>query len=290
MNGRNRNIHKKRKPSSQRPISTTPQPKQRSQENVTPKPYHPKNLHPNPKILQSKRIFLGKVDFFIVGSQKGGTTSATKNLNKHPRLFLPDAEPHFFDSNYRFGYDWYHNKFPSRDGLVLGESTPSLGFQEESLQRISEYNPNAKIIYLLREPIMRAYSQWNMFKKTQKINEEFIKFFQNDKIGNAFKRGQYIRHIEFFHKYFRPENILILISEQIKNNPQESYKKIFEFIGVETHHDLQFNQHRVGVYNKKISKDDFVFCLNKFDNFNNELYNYLGYKIPEWEKIYEQFR
>jgi hypothetical protein len=109
-----------------------------------------------------------RVNFFVAGVQKAGTTALDTLLRQHPNVQMARVkEPHFFDNETR---DWdapneaaLHDLFDwtSRD-VVRGESTPIYTFWPHSLERIKTYNPNAKLIIGLRHPTFRAFSQWRM--------------------------------------------------------------------------------------------------------------------------------
>src|SRR3712207_6690007 len=103
-------------------------------------------------------------DFVIIGTQRGGTTSLYHYLSKHPEV-LPALrkEIHFFDLNFDRGLDWYLAHFARQDqpGLV-GEASPLYMFHRDVPERVRRVLPNAKFIALLRNPVDRAYSQYQM--------------------------------------------------------------------------------------------------------------------------------
>jgi len=110
-----------------------------------------------------------KVNFLICGVQKGGTTAMYNYLSGHPEVFLVKRkEAHFFDFERFFqtaqiDYSIYHSLFnPTPQQRVLGESTPIYMYWHEAPKRIWQYNPDMKLIAVLRNPIDRAYSHWNM--------------------------------------------------------------------------------------------------------------------------------
>ena len=105
-----------------------------------------------------------RVDFLIAGVQKGGTFSLYRLLERHPEISLSKSkEVHFFDDEGSIGlaprYGQYHRNFPRwRQGQVRGEATPIYIYWPEALERIRAYNPDIKLILLLRDPIERTYS------------------------------------------------------------------------------------------------------------------------------------
>jgi hypothetical protein len=121
-----------------------------------------------------------KVNFLIVGTQKGGTTALATFLAQHPNIYMPlIKEIHFFDNDTNFknkqiDYNLYHNYFsPNINQTVIGEATPIYMYWKPATKRIFEYNPNIKLIFLLRNPTERAYSQYIM--ETKRSND-FLHF------------------------------------------------------------------------------------------------------------------
>src|SRR5438132_1074466 len=110
-----------------------------------------------------------KLDFLVLGAQKSGTTALNYYLRRHPRIALPvKKELHFFDNDELFAggnvsYEPLYEMFrPARPGSIAGENTPIYLYWRPALPRIRDYNPAMKFIVILRNPIERAFSQWNM--------------------------------------------------------------------------------------------------------------------------------
>lgn len=109
-----------------------------------------------------------RVSFLIAGVQKGGTTALFRYLEAlGPVAMAPVKETHFFDDEK--SVDWaapdyaaYHAQFPAFDGRPRGEATPIYIYWPHSLARIARYNPAMKLILLFRDPVERAWSQWNL--------------------------------------------------------------------------------------------------------------------------------
>ena len=108
-----------------------------------------------------------KPNFICIGAQKGGTTSLIKYLNYHPKIYMKQGECHFFDRSLSDGpltkqdIKKYENSFTTKK-RIIGEKTPSYSYLKYAIDRIYNYDKNIKLIFLLREPISRAYSQYNM--------------------------------------------------------------------------------------------------------------------------------
>jgi hypothetical protein len=110
-----------------------------------------------------------KVNAFIMGAQKGGTTALFEFLASHSEISAGKKEPHYFDSgefpkdsNKRMDHSEYHARFPQMDSPCCLEATPIYMYWRPVRDRLYRYNPEAKLIFLLRRPWDRAHSHWRM--------------------------------------------------------------------------------------------------------------------------------
>ena len=172
--------------------------------------------------------------FLICGTQKGGTTSLYHYLRDHPEIYMPlKKEVHFFDLNFHRGLDWYKEHFKVEDEKIkaIGEATPFYMYLETVPKRIHKTIPNAKLIFILRDPVKRAYSHyWHelmsgyeilSFEEAIRREEErlskgtiFVKQHYSYK-----DRGKYVIQLKRYMKYFTRNQMLILILEELKKNP-----------------------------------------------------------------------
>lgn len=118
--------------------------------------------------------------FIIAGVQKGGTTALSALLcTVNAVSFSKKKEVHFFDNSRRYsgGITEYFKQFHEWDSAatnwlnppVFGESTPFYIASRDACRRISETIPDVKIIVLLREPVLRAHSEYEMKKRSHQI-------------------------------------------------------------------------------------------------------------------------
>jgi hypothetical protein len=153
-------------------------------------------------------------------------------------------EINFFTSDKRFkkGMKHYEKFFKnySANKKALGEATPGYICHPEAPARIKKYLSNAKLILTVRDPITRAYSQyWDNRRKLNesKTFEEAIDLYLDDSWSPSkkgyFSRGIYIKYIRLYLTHFQPEQILVLLFEDLLENPHKFYKKVFKFLNVE---------------------------------------------------------
>ena len=87
-------------------------------------------------------------------------------------------EVHFFDDEKYFkknkvNYEVYHKYFTNDNSKIKGESTPIYMYWSLAMKQIYEYNPQIKIIAVLRNPIERAFSHWNKERNNKKETADF---------------------------------------------------------------------------------------------------------------------
>jgi hypothetical protein len=177
-------------------------------------------------------------DFLGIGAQKSATSWLHKVLQFHPKIFMAEKkEVHFFDLDYINGLEWYSNHFLYGGDKKKGEITPAYAMlSEDAVQYIHKIMPNTRLIYLLRNPIDRAWSHALMEflivqkRKYEEIpREEFLNHFQSEGSTN---RGDYSKCIENWLKYFSQEQLYLGYFEEVKDNPENLIKEILQHIGV----------------------------------------------------------
>jgi hypothetical protein len=190
------------------------------------------------------------VDFMIAGTQKGGTTALFAYLQSHPDICAAKVkETHFFDTDANFkkkrvNYVELHKYFTPRPGQLLGEATPITMYWEAAPRRVWEYNPRMKIICILRDPIDRAFSQWNMYCQfglerlsfTEALNQESERCRAalplQHRVYSYTDRGFYCEQIRRLWRYFPREQTYFLKNEDLRDRPQEALNGVFDFLGV----------------------------------------------------------
>jgi len=151
------------------------------------------------------------------------------------------------------GENWYHTLFDNYQGQkIVGEASNSYsatGVYKETPQRIFEYNPNAKFIYIVRNPVDRTESDWMEYNKRKPIS--FSEFIRNDELSRD--KNQYLKQYEAYLRYFPSDSILILTFDQIVSNSDEIRSKIFHFIGI-ANNQIRFSDSRATTGQKKRSR------------------------------------
>ena len=183
-------------------------------------------------------------NFLIIGSQKAGTTSLYHILKQHPQIFMPETkEVNFFfkDDEFARGPEHYGTHFADAENqLALGEASPGYICHPEVPARIHALLPDVKLILTVRNPIKRAVSQyWDNRRHlnepltfAQALDAYLSDDYQPNQIG-YFSRGAYMRYIRRYLEYFPRENLLVLPFEEMIATPEDFYRRIFAFLGVD---------------------------------------------------------
>lgn len=186
------------------------------------------------------------LDFMWVGAEKAGSTWVADILSEHPQVsFSEPKEIQYFNKSATF-IQWYQNKNFSKwiewyekhflhckkwnkiwefSTIYLSDDTvPKL---------IKETYPKIKIIITLRNPIERAYSQYQMYKNYFKKEERnFQTAIENE--AEYIDKWMYFKNISNYTKFFDRENILIILLDDIKKDPKKETNKIYKFLWIDT--------------------------------------------------------
>ena len=179
-----------------------------------------------------------KCGFVGIGVMKGASTWVFNVLSDHPQILvsMPKELDYFSkDENYNKGEDWYHSKFEvaSSNDQIGGEISPSYFHSEESIKRIKEYNSDIKIIVTLRDPVQRAFSNHLHLIRRGHVKTEFLEFENAlDIFPQYLEQSMYFKHLNKWFSNFPKENILVLIQEEIEQNPQLLANNLYDFLNV----------------------------------------------------------
>ena len=208
-----------------------------------------------------------KVDFFIVGAAKAGTTSLYSYLNKHPEIEMSTIkEPDYFSNEFIEqqslyykkesikSLNKYHSLYSDTKNLIRGEASVSYLFYEKVPKKIFKYNSRSKVIIMLRNPSDRAYSHYLMDKRLGFVRESFENIVHKKSTHKNsalfyqqyIELGQYSFQIKKYCDVFSKKNILIIDYDNFIYNSSEVLNKVCVFLNVENRSFSNTNK----VYNK----------------------------------------
>jgi hypothetical protein len=199
---------------------------------------------------------------FVIGVQKAGTTSLFGHLAKHPEVVAPLVkEVHYFDVSYHRGPDWYEAHFEARDQSGRGDgpdpitfdTTPYYMFHPDVTERIFRYDPQAKIIAVLRDPVARAWSHyWHEWSRGFEKLEPMAAFeaeasrlpSPHTQVGGSpaarfahqhysyCARSEYDLQLERWLRVFGKDRLLCLKSETLFEQPVSTLSQVSDFLGI----------------------------------------------------------
>ncbi len=195
-------------------------------------------------------------NFFVVGAGKSGTSSLYYYLDQHPDIFMAHVkEPNFFSAaeirGQKYHYrkiklienlDEYLNLFAKADSeKAIGDVSPSYLFRKSAAGNIFNFNPAAKIIMILRNPVTRAYSDYLMDLGGGHYDNSFedmvfrrINVPQADIYYQIVERGFYYEQVKRYIDLFGKERVKIFLFENLKVDALQVVKTIFAFLGVDS--------------------------------------------------------
>jgi len=197
--------------------------------------------------------------FIIIGAGKSGTTALHHFLSEHPEVFMtPVKETNFFelegipiqsdpvqDPERLYHYPQSINNWDDYTALfadagyarAIGEASPMYLYGKRAPKHIHDTLPNVKLVAILREPVDRLYSRWLHLLRDGNdpigpfegcLDQNSIWWKRNDLIQEGF----YGTHLKRYVELFSPDQLLVFLHDDLKHNPQQVMRDLFEFIGV----------------------------------------------------------
>lgn len=250
---------------------------------------------------------------FIVGAQRSATTYLYHLLAAHPEIEMArptKPEPKFFitDALFERGLDYYQSTYfeGKPDAWLRGEKSTSYMETEKAAQRIAANYPQAKILFLLRDPVERAISNYwfshNNGLETLSIEEAFRREDQRWKDYDPAKvsvspfaylrRGCYIENLQMYECYFPLEQLKVIIHEQLIGSP-EVVADLYAYLGVQANFMPSGLDQKVN----SAEKDTLEISprlrheLNEyFAEPNLKLAQHLGVSLDEWPSVKDGVR
>ena len=197
-------------------------------------------------------------DFLIIGAGKCGTTSLYMYLKQHPDIFIPRVkEPNFYGYENKSPKDFgdslsdvkhfqesvtrfsdYVNLFENAaPGQIKGEMSNTYMYHKQAPGRIKYYNPDMKLIAILRQPAGRLYSRFlHLARESRLPTRDFSDCLDRQSIwwkrNDLIREGFYYENLKPFYKLFPGNNIRIYLYEELNNHSSRVLRDIFRFLNV----------------------------------------------------------
>ncbi len=212
-------------------------------------------------------------DFIIIGTSKSGTTSLYYYLLQHP-LVIPTSkkELFFFDRDYARGMSRYRAHFPTRLNrmrhraagrkVITGEASPTYLEHPRTPERIHAVAPAVRLIAILRDPVQRAYSLYQLkvrsgeeqlsfeeaiAREEREVERERKRVLSDDRYFSRLLHhhayltgGIYVEHLRRWTEVFPREQLLILSSRKLQSDRTHTYGRVLEFLDLPAHTPQHF--------------------------------------------------
>jgi hypothetical protein len=189
----------------------------------------------------------GLPNFIVIGAAKCGTTSLAHYLSRHPEIQVSDPKEidYFGNPGWRDRLDWYGEHF---DAAVprRGEASVSYTMFPEVCARapaqIRELVPDAKLIYLVGDPLERVISQWIMwhtkeqdrgFGRSRDAGRPLVEILDEDPLNPYVFPSRYASRLEEYLAEFPAAQVLVLDQEELRSAPEDVLARVFEFLEVD---------------------------------------------------------
>jgi hypothetical protein len=216
-----------------------------------------------------------KPNLFLAGLPRSGTSSMHAYLKQHPDIFMTAIkEPNYFARDFHKESDDYHNKqlyFPYRtkdqylrlykswnNEKIAGEASWTNLYSKIAAKGIHQFNPNAKIIIALREPVSFLYSYHSAatfalgesiqdFKKalSAEVERKNGKYLGKRVIAPSWlfysEFVKYADHVQRYLSLFNNDQIRIILFDELKQNTAGVYNIILKFLDVPSDFSPEFN-------------------------------------------------
>lgn len=186
------------------------------------------------------------IKLFIAGAQKCGTTSLKHYLGEHPEIYThPQKEFAFFydDREFEQGHEKAFDKYFMNENNCENIIAKNAGLyvKEEAIARLKNHNPDCKIVLILRDPVERTYSAYNMEYNYGSLQEPFdhiIDVIKNKnsedwKFNVLIGMSIYSQHLNMILRYFQRENVRIIDYSDLKNDSIKVTQDIYRWLEVD---------------------------------------------------------
>lgn len=186
-----------------------------------------------------------KLSFLVGGAPKAATTSLIEALRPHPDVFIPERkELSFFDGEAQPPATDLAPYFASAaPHQRLGEGTPWYMSSPTAAERLASLYPHLRVVFVVREPVARARSHYlhrlsrhSEYRSLEEVLdselEDLVEGRWEHRRSYLIRPGLYASHVELWHGLFSPEQVLVVLFEDLIEDPGGTLRTIQRHIGV----------------------------------------------------------
>lgn len=254
-------------------------------------------------------------DFLVIGAMRSGSTSLYRNLCEHPQVgAAKNKEVHYFDLRHSRGPLWYRSNFPTRAAMrrrsrrlgqpvITGEASPFYLFHPLVPARARAELPDAKLVAILRDPVERAVSNYQMQVRRGLEDRPMADAMAADvarqehlppldapdwnQRGTEFRRtayvgrGRYAEQLDRWFAAFPREQLLVVETASLSRHGDDGFARVVEFLGLEPWRPDAFSEHNVASY-PPAEADVRAELARYFAPHNARLFELLGVEF-DWQ-------
>lgn len=238
----------------------------------------PPDQRPASRAPREASLGMNRPSLFIVGHSKSGTTALARFLGAHPSVFMSTPkEPNFFARDFTAGVTEgsfterseasYLALFEeARPDQVAGEASASYLYSRVAAEEIARFNPDAKIIIMLREPVSFLQSYHLQKLKNPPADAEDIWDFEqalaaeeDRKHGRRLpprcqvpqllyysERVRYAEQVARYLAHFPRENVLVIVYDDFERDNRRVFREVLSFVGVDPSFEPEFRTYNRG--------------------------------------------
>jgi hypothetical protein len=180
-----------------------------------------------------------EVDFIVIGAMKCATSTICAYLEDHPDVFMVKGEPNFFshDGNYSKGEKWYMTHFKGRNGeIIAGEGSNFYSASEmypHTVARMIAFNPQLKLVYMVRHPIDRIVSAWIQSRSDRGDDvSSTLDLAVTEHPEFFIDLSLYWKNITRYRTDFPSDQIFVGFMEDLHSDDEDFFKRLCKFLGV----------------------------------------------------------
>lgn len=178
-------------------------------------------------------------NLFIIGAMKAGTSSLHNYLNSHPQIFMcTPKEPMFFSNQLHWekGEQEYLKLFENAgDARIIGESSTDYSkapYYSGVPARILQFNPEARFIYIMRDPVERTISHYWFHVAHFQERRDMMTAIQQQ--PHYLEVSDYAMQLQLYFDTFGRERVAILTLEELQADPTKEIQKLFAWLEVDS--------------------------------------------------------
>lgn len=260
-----------------------------------------RRLHP------SEAFVTQKLHFVIGGAQKSGTCTLDRLFRRHGGVEMSHIkETHFFDDESR---DWnapdyraLDAQFPPGSSRMRAEATPVTLYWRPAVRRLHQYNPDIKLIFLLRDPVRRAFSHWQhqwasgreplpFAEAIRKGRDRVLAQAEIEGLNRYFsyvERGLYGAQLDYVMRWFPARSIHCEIFEELYADRTAGLDRLARFLELDPFPgnlpNLHVNAAASANYPSRLTSDDVVHLSALYRDDVARVESLLGRSIASWHE------